>query len=654
MARSPHRASALLVASCLLLAVAGINAQQSILQVIEAANLTLLAAGIRVSGLEGALNNTAGPNITLFAPTDAALLAMTAALGTDPTTLVGLGAAVAPIFQYHALTTPYLAADIPTGDTPVPTLNAGLNLTVSKAANGSVVVRSVGSDANVILTDLTAGGSVVHVIDAVLLPVYTTIASAAARNPQLSSLLSAVSSAGLATTLSNPNLTATVFAPVNAAFNASLPYITAINASVPDILTYHVLPTRVPAAAVPNVSTVVSTLNSKANLTVLRNGSAVTVTPVGATPATVIAADIPIGLNLPASAEPRSYVHLVNAVLLPFYTTVANAAERAGLTTLLAAVTADGSLLSAVTDPNFRGTVLAPSNDAFTRTLASLNVTAAQLLADKDNLRRILNAHIIPNAAVLSSQLTNNATVNTTGGAPLTVSINNGVVRFNAAKSSAKVVAADVSVGNGRAVVHVIDRVLLPAELTLPAPYVTVASAAQAAGLTTLLAAVTASDPQYLSTLSDPDFNGTVLAPTNGAFSALLNVLKLNATQLLADKANLRRILNAHIITPGAYLSSRLTNGMTLATTNGALGVSVNGTGVFFAAAKSSAKVVTPNVLAANAVVHTIDYVLIPADVTLTTGGDGGGGAAGMASPSVVTLLSSALAFVALFAFGRF
>lgn len=57
----------------------------------------------------------------------------------------------------------------------------------------------------------------------------------------------------------------------------------------------------------------------------------------------------------------RSYVHLVNAVLLPFYTTVGKAIERASLSILLAALTADGSLTSAAADPTFRGTVLAPT-----------------------------------------------------------------------------------------------------------------------------------------------------------------------------------------------------------------------------------------------------------------------------------------------------
>ncbi|KAG2427847.1 hypothetical protein HXX76_012168 [Chlamydomonas incerta] len=462
-ARRP--AAGLLLAACLLLAVAGSSAQ-SILQAIEAANLTLLAAGIRVSGLAATLNSTTGPNITLFAPTDAALLDMTASLGTDPTTLVGLGVAVQPIFTYHAIATPLLAANIPTGDTSLPTLNAGLNLTVSKAANGSVVVRSVGSDANVVRTDILASGSVVHVVDRVLIPFYTTVASAAMRNPQLSSLLSAVSSAGLATTLNNPNLTVTVFAPVNAAFTAGVTAsIQAVNASLADVLTYHVLPARVPAAAVPTVATAVSTLNSMANLTVIRNNGSVTVTPLGATPATVIAANIPIGLNLPTSAEPRSYVHLVNAVLLPFYTTVANAAERAGLSTLLAAVQADGSLLASVTDPTFKGTVLAPSNDAFARALADLKINATTLLADKNNLRKILQAHVITSAAVRSSQLTDKQVVTTVGGANITVSKNGTAVTFTAGKSSAKVVLADVAAGP--AIVHVIDYVLIPADVNL-------------------------------------------------------------------------------------------------------------------------------------------------------------------------------------------
>ena len=106
-----------------------------------------------------------------------ALLAMTAALNTTPNALLTLGPKVAPVFTYHAITTPLLAADIPTGDTPYATLNTGLNLTVSKAANGSVVVRALGSDANVIRTDITAGGAVVHVIDSVLLPFFLSVAS---------------------------------------------------------------------------------------------------------------------------------------------------------------------------------------------------------------------------------------------------------------------------------------------------------------------------------------------------------------------------------------------------------------------------------------------------------------------------------------------
>ncbi len=101
--------------------------------------------------------------------------------------------------------------------------------------------------------------------------------------------------------------------------------------------------------------------------------------------------------------------------------------------------------------------------------------------------------------------------------------------------------------------------------------------------------------------------------------------------------------------------SSQLTNNQTIRTAaNATLTVRINGTAVTFAAAKSSANVAQADVAVGNgrSVVHVIDNVLLPADVTLniTTGG---GGAAGMASPSGLTLLSSALAFLALFAFGK-
>ncbi|KAG2427763.1 hypothetical protein HXX76_012088 [Chlamydomonas incerta] len=472
MAQSVRSPAAALVALCLVLSLAAASAQSTILQVLQANNLTLLMAAVRAAGLEATLNATAGTvggaNITLFAPTDAALTATASDLGTTPAALLGLGSALAPILTAHITGAALLSAAIPDGSSNLATLTTGQNLTVSKV-NGTVTVRSLGSDAVVRAADLRAGGSVIHLVDRLLLPVYTSLASAVARRPELSSLLSAVTAAGLATTLSNPALSVTLFAPTNAALDAGAAYATAVRANLTDVLTYHVATSRVLAAAVTSTPATLTTLNARANLTAALVGASVVVTPVGATRAAVLAADIPVGLNVAAnSSSPRSVIHVINATLVPFYTTVANAAERAGLTTLLAAVAAsDAAFATALADPGFNGTVLAPSNAAFTAALTSLKLNASQLLADKDNLRRILNAHIIPNAAVRSSQLTNNQTIRTLANATLTVRINGTTVTFAAAKSSANVAQADVAVGNGRSIVHVIDYVLLPADIML-------------------------------------------------------------------------------------------------------------------------------------------------------------------------------------------
>jgi len=52
----------------------------------------------------------------------------------------------------------------------IPTLN-GAELTVDLSSEpGSVIFKGIGSDAKVVIPDVAAGDSVVHVIDAVLLP----------------------------------------------------------------------------------------------------------------------------------------------------------------------------------------------------------------------------------------------------------------------------------------------------------------------------------------------------------------------------------------------------------------------------------------------------------------------------------------------------
>eukprot|EP00878_Enallax_costatus_P002903 GHUV01003097.1.p1 GENE.GHUV01003097.1~~GHUV01003097.1.p1 ORF type:complete len:302 (+),score=91.18 GHUV01003097.1:40-945(+) len=116
--------------------------------------------------------------------------------------------------------------------------------------------------------------------------------------------------------------------------------------------------------------------------------------------------------------------------------------------------------------PNTTWTILAPTNEAFTTRLnESLGITPQQLLqpANKQTLVDVLSYHVIPGAAVLSSNLTDGQEVATAlqGADPLTVSVADGNVVFQGAQNNATVTIPDIRAG--RSVIHVVDDVLLPA-----------------------------------------------------------------------------------------------------------------------------------------------------------------------------------------------
>jgi Fasciclin domain len=100
----------------------------------------------------------------------------------------------------------------------------------------------------------------------------------------------------------------------------------------------------------------------------------------------------------------------------------------------------------------------------------------------------------------------------------------------------------------------------------------------------------------------------TIFAPSNAAFQAIGSALGN------ISKEDLTSVLTYHVINGTVGYSSSLTN-TTLKTVNGAdvTITVVNGT-VYV----NSAKVIIPDVLVANGVVHVIDNVLNPANATAT------------------------------------
>ena len=145
-------------------------------------------------------------------------------------------------------------------------------------------------------TALAGGGS--------MMPPADSIAGIVAGNPDFSTLLSAVQAAGLVETLSGGG-PYTVFAPTNAAF-AKVPA-DQLNALLNDpeqlkaVLLYHVVPGKVMAADVVNLTTA-DTVNGAA-INIAASGGTVTIND-----ATVTQTDIEAS---------NGVIHVIDSVLLP-------------------------------------------------------------------------------------------------------------------------------------------------------------------------------------------------------------------------------------------------------------------------------------------------------------------------------------------------
>lgn len=104
----------------------------------------------------------------------------------------------------------------------------------------------------------------------------------------------------------------------------------------------------------------------------------------------------------------------------------------------------------------------------------------------------------------------------------------------------------------------------------------------------------------------------TIFAPTDEAFAkipeAQLNDLITNDSQ----KNNLRGILTYHVV-PGMILSSDLRNGLTLRTMEGS---DLQITGDNASAMVNGARIVRPDIMGSNGVIHAIDTVLMPPSVS--------------------------------------
>jgi transforming growth factor-beta-induced protein len=393
---------------------------------------TLVTAVVTAELLPALTNPLA--NYTVFAPTNQAFDNLATALNTTVNGLLALPN-LADVLTYHVLGTEVPSTAVTNGAIVQP-LSTTNTLKLTATSTGNVFVNQ----AQVTAVDINADNGIVHVLNAVVLPV-ETVADVAIDNG-FSTLVTAVVTAELLPALTNPLANYTVFAPTNDAFDDLASELgTTVNGllalpSLADILTYHVLGTEVPSSAVTNGAIVqpLSTTNTL-KLTATAGGD------VFVNQAQVTAVDI--------NAD-NGIVHVLDAVVLPIETVVDVAIDNGFSTLATAVVTAE--LLPVLTDPFSEFTVFAPTNAAFNNLATALNTDLAGILA-LPNLADVLTYHVV-DGTVLSTQLTAGP-VATVNGEDVIVSLSNGV-QIN----DATVTLADVLADNG--VVHVIDEVLLP------------------------------------------------------------------------------------------------------------------------------------------------------------------------------------------------
>lgn len=291
-------------------ASAGGGTAPTIAQVADSNGFKALLAAVAKTDLGPVLSDP-NANLTVFAPTDEAFNQLATRLGFAGATAMVEAlppASLKNILSYHVLAGSKRAADLsspPQSSQPTLYQFEGQPSAVRLQASGSTVTLTDAAltDATVKVADVAAANGVVHAIDKVLVPPgVLNIVQMAQVNPQLSSLVAAVTTADLGEALSGTG-PFTVFAPTDAAFAAA-----PAGLSVPQlktVLTYHVLDSRVLAADIP-FGQPIHTLAQQA--IVIQNGTPPAIRDTTATPAGITATDV---------RASNGVIHVIDKVLIP-------------------------------------------------------------------------------------------------------------------------------------------------------------------------------------------------------------------------------------------------------------------------------------------------------------------------------------------------
>ncbi|KAI1767950.1 FAS1 domain-containing protein [Hypoxylon sp. FL1150] len=273
-----------------------------------------------------------------------------------------------------------------------------------------------------------------------------------------------------------------------------------------------------------------------------------------------------------------------------------------GTLSSLAAILGSNSAIMNALNNMQNVTILAPSNDA----LNSLNSDNIGMLTNSAYLQALLSYHVLNGtyynttftneSMFIPTALTNKTYANVTGGQVVEAQLyNNNVTFFSALKENATIVTPNVNFTGGT--IHVVNSLLaIPMNVSMTLTDANLTAAEGAISQTNMTKSVTE--------MRDI----TIFAPNNDAFNAIGSVVG----NLTSDE--LSNIVGYHVVNGSVNYSTTLQN-TTMMTANGMnLTITViNGT-VY----ANSAKVTVPDILLANGVVHVIDQVLNPDNMSAT------------------------------------
>jgi uncharacterized surface protein with fasciclin (FAS1) repeats len=274
---------------------------------------------------------------------------------------------------------------------------------------------------------------------------------------------------------------------------------------------------------------------------------------------------------------------------------------------ILAEAVAAAELAPALADTHAQLTLFAPTNDAFAALLGELGLTKAQLLANKPLLTHVLTYHVL-GKTVTSPNVPLGQPVATLQGGNLVASRGAaGLVLTDERNRTARITATDLHARNG--VVHVLDRVVLPRG--------TVVEMARANPDFSLL--VQALDAAGLAGTLGSTGPFTVFAPTNAAFTALLQELGITREALFADRALLTQVLTYHVLSPQLVRKADIRPGRAVTPLQGAFfKIDVTGNAAVITDGRNrNSNIVATDVAATNGVIHVVDRVLLPPNRTV-------------------------------------